>query len=368
MSSLIFLSYVLTCACLIQLVYPSCSELGYCNGNGICKQSHCECFEGWGANTDITKYRSPDCSARTCPSDISWGDVPSYTGDNHRIAECSDKGTCNRVTGKCKCSEGFEGAACQRLKCLNNCSGHGRCMTLERLASEPTAFPLSDPSTYEGSNVRIAAYISFNTNIIKHQFPIYLFFFTFLCCKSTAAWDSRKIVACLCESSWPVGLGANQTQEAEWFGPDCSLRKNDFVLSPLGLLFFELQYFYIACVYFWRRSMPICGQSSHPIQRDGLPPTCCGDQRSGRARQPDARRGWQHVSCRLRQPGYLRLQHWYLSLLRRPVRHRLLATGAAGRQVLQPRWYLFPAAHAAGGNGAGYGAVQRRRRRVRHIL
>jgi hypothetical protein len=29
----------------------------------------------------------------------------------------------------------------------------------------------------------------------------------------------------LCDSSWPVGLGSGQTQEPEWFGPDCSLRK-----------------------------------------------------------------------------------------------------------------------------------------------
>jgi hypothetical protein len=29
---------------------------------------------------------------------------------------------------------------------------------------------------------------------------------------------------CVCDSSWDVGLGQNQVQGAEWFGPDCSLR------------------------------------------------------------------------------------------------------------------------------------------------
>lgn len=43
--------------------------------------------------------------------------------------------------------------------------------------------------------------------------------------KDSATWDEDKIYGCLCDSSWPVGLGANETQEPEWFGPDCSLRK-----------------------------------------------------------------------------------------------------------------------------------------------
>ena len=32
------------------------------------------------------------------------------------------------------------------------------------------------------------------------------------------------IYGCVCDSSWPVGLGSGQVQQAEWFGPDCSLR------------------------------------------------------------------------------------------------------------------------------------------------
>jgi len=46
-----------------------CSMLSNCNGHGQCSDSTstCSCFEGWGASTDITFYRAPDCSARICP-------------------------------------------------------------------------------------------------------------------------------------------------------------------------------------------------------------------------------------------------------------------------------------------------------------
>lgn len=44
-----------------------------------------------------------------------------------------------------------------------------------------------------------------------------------------ATWDEDKVFGCLCDSSWPVGLGAGQRQEPEWFGPDCSLSKLRFL-------------------------------------------------------------------------------------------------------------------------------------------
>jgi len=41
----------------------------------------------------------------------------------------------------------------------------------------------------------------------------------------TVAWDHDVIHGCLCDSSWAVGYGDGQTQLAEYFGADCSLRK-----------------------------------------------------------------------------------------------------------------------------------------------
>lgn len=53
-----------------QLGVPSgnlCSALNNCNGHGRCVTSSktCICFEGFGADTDIANYKSPDCSLRT---------------------------------------------------------------------------------------------------------------------------------------------------------------------------------------------------------------------------------------------------------------------------------------------------------------
>ena len=39
------------------------------------------------------------------------------------------------------------------------------------------------------------------------------------------AWDSQSMFSCVCDSGWPVGLGANETQLAEFFGPNCEFRR-----------------------------------------------------------------------------------------------------------------------------------------------
>lgn len=51
-----------------------------------------------------------------------------------------------------------------------------------------------------------------------------------------ATWDEDKVYGCVCDSSWSVGLGAGETQEPEWFGPDCSLRKWSVVFLSLYLI------------------------------------------------------------------------------------------------------------------------------------
>ena len=89
---------------------------------------------------------------------------------------------------------GYTGSACQRSKCLNDCSGHGTCTSMRRYAREAQAIPLSS--------------------------TVYQYDAT----DSYTAWDSDMIFACLCDSSWAVGLGAGETQQPEYFGPDCSLR------------------------------------------------------------------------------------------------------------------------------------------------
>jgi hypothetical protein len=142
--ALVALTLILLLASFSVSVRGSCVELSNCNGHGQCTlYNKCICNEGWGATDDITGYRAPDCSAKVCPHGVSWGDMPLTTGEVHRDAECSDRGICNRVSGTCTCEKGFEGKACQRRGCFNDCSGHGQCMTMERLAKQRTAQPLS---------------------------------------------------------------------------------------------------------------------------------------------------------------------------------------------------------------------------------
>ena len=43
--------------------------------------------------------------------------------------------------------------------------------------------------------------------------------------EATTTWDENKIYGCVCDSSWTVGLASGQTQQPEWFEPDCSLRR-----------------------------------------------------------------------------------------------------------------------------------------------
>jgi len=169
---------------------------GDCNGHGTCDSStlKCTCFEGWGASTDVTYYRAPDCSKRTCPADKAWVDAATADNTAHALAECSNRGLCDRSTGKCSCFSGYEGDACQRTACPNQCSGHGKCVSLKNMAGEIRAFPI-------------------NFNNYTYGEPA-----------SLATWDADKIYGCVCDSSWTVGLDTGETQAPTWFGADCSLK------------------------------------------------------------------------------------------------------------------------------------------------
>ncbi|KAF0690648.1 Aste57867_17954 [Aphanomyces stellatus] len=167
-----------------------CTYLNDCSGHGDCTLlgNFCRCYPGFGADADIAEYKAPDCSLRVCPSDFAWADVPTSSTTAHTtLLECSGAGLCNRTTGLCQCFPGYGGSACNQMTCPHDCSGHGVCMSLAQMAASPTALPLSALTTY-------------------------------------SLWDANRIFGCVCDSSWPVGLGAGQTNVAEWFGADCSLR------------------------------------------------------------------------------------------------------------------------------------------------
>jgi len=166
-----------------------------CSGNGSCNLATCvcTCTEGWGASTDISFYKAPDCSVRICPYGKSWADMASASDTAHALAECSDMGLCDRTRGTCKCFHGYEGDACQRNTCHNDCSGNGQCVSLKQAATMSEAMPILPNVEYGGL-------------------------------EDTETWDEDMIHGCVCDSSWTVGLADGETQEAEFFGPDCSKR------------------------------------------------------------------------------------------------------------------------------------------------
>eukprot|EP01031_Cornospumella_fuschlensis_P031117 gene31117-37607_t len=99
---------------------------------------------------------------------LAWiGDVQK-ANDVHPLVECSNRGVCNRETGMCECLENFDGIACERTVCLNDCNMAGICYTTRQLAEDAGR-------VYE------------------------------------TPWDADKHVGCVCD----VGFR----------GPDCSLRE-----------------------------------------------------------------------------------------------------------------------------------------------
>jgi len=146
MLSISILTFLLTA----QHIDAVCIAMNNCNGHGKCNHgtSSCECDVGWGAPTDVTLYRSPDCSQRTCPGGKAWGDVASSQYQAHHDMECSNRGMCNRDTGKCECFPGFGGPGCNRMLCPNACSGHGTCVNMRDMAKLDRAIPLGPNFIY----------------------------------------------------------------------------------------------------------------------------------------------------------------------------------------------------------------------------
>lgn len=157
-----------------------------CNGHGYCEGSNpfdCICDNGW---------QGPDCRDRTCPTWVPWGGRPIADDEVHvweNKAECANMGVCDRDTGRCKCEDGFAGAACQVLECPidsdgNTCSGNGQCVSMDTAASVRDMESLFQATSYDD-------------------------------------WDSKMIYGCVCDEGYS--------------GYDCSLRLCPFGDDPLTL-------------------------------------------------------------------------------------------------------------------------------------
>jgi len=113
---------------------PRCENK--CSGHGVCPTSgtgKCECYNGVNGEAEWTDI---DCSVRACPKDIAWVGDTVGSNDLHPYVECSNKGICDRQTGMCDCFIGYDGIACQRMECPDECNGRGMCYPLRILASK----------------------------------------------------------------------------------------------------------------------------------------------------------------------------------------------------------------------------------------
>jgi len=97
--------------------------------------------------------------------------------DLHPTVECSNKGNCNRSTGLCSCYNGYDGLACQRHICPDNCNNRGTCFPERILASKASR-------TYDN------------------------------------VWDSNKSLGCVCDIGYR--------------GPACELQECPSTNDPIG--------------------------------------------------------------------------------------------------------------------------------------
>ncbi|ETV70385.1 hypothetical protein H257_14065 [Aphanomyces astaci] len=165
---------LLVAAALVLLLQPADAYCpNGCNAQGTCgANDKCTCYlrnDDSIANNIEAMYTGADCSLRTCPRGLAFVDVPTANNVAHAPSECSNRGLCDYSTGLCQCFPGYEGKACERTACPNQCSRRGICLTLKTIISYGPS-----PPTY-------------------------------------AAWDADKQLGCICD------LG--------YRGPDCSIKE-----------------------------------------------------------------------------------------------------------------------------------------------
>jgi hypothetical protein len=142
-----------------------------------------------------------------------WGTTEQYpnadANEGHFYMECSNKGICDRRVGICDCFDGYEGTACTRASCFNDCSGHGTCETIKEFAEAkgwdtnsehaPTTTPVgASPSGVSGHH-------DFDPGIEESY--------------AYDLWDQDKTMGCKCDSGF--------------YGADCSLKKCKYGVDPL---------------------------------------------------------------------------------------------------------------------------------------
>jgi hypothetical protein len=141
-----------------------------------------------------------------------YPDAASQEG--HFYMECSNKGMCNRDDGTCECFPGYEGSACQRASCPNDCSGHGTCETIKELAEDREDGDLSIGAYAMNGYASGHAGIGDLSGIGDITYEL---------------WDKTLTMGCKCDPGF--------------MGPDCSMKLCRYGIDPL---FIPSNYLYSA--------------------------------------------------------------------------------------------------------------------------
>ncbi|GMH66000.1 hypothetical protein TrLO_g8835 [Triparma laevis f. longispina] len=187
--------------------YPDASTPYYdCYGHGTCggfaSNFKCTCDDGYFGN----------CNNTMCPQGPAWFDEAVTENNAHRMAECSNRGTCIRRTGECKCQEGFSGGACERLDCPVSvdpftseeleCSGRGTCQSVELMGFHRRNH-LGEPAPIDYS---------------YHA-------------QTNKLWDAQMLQGCVCDVYWYTdGIWTHNLSDP--MGYDCSYTSCPFGDNP----------------------------------------------------------------------------------------------------------------------------------------
>lgn len=207
-----------------MLAYVSARCDNSCSGHGTCMTDDvCECYDNWGSGLS---HDSGDCSDRICAFEIAWVDSPDIKGRHHKYLECAGKGICDRTSGECNCFNGFEGKACARAACPNDCSGHGVCEFIEDLPFGATWNDYDDPF-----NNTFGTQPLFSDDAVTFTYPL---------------WDKTKSTKCVCDATYgdldcskrlcPYGTDVLDTKDDTYFGVDYQKYQEQVILfsSLLG--------------------------------------------------------------------------------------------------------------------------------------
>lgn len=191
-------------------IYVSARCDNQCSGHGTCMTDDvCQCYDNFGTGLS---HDSGDCSDRICPFEVAWVDTPDVVGHHHKYLECAGKGICDRSSGECACFDGYEGKACARAACPNDCSGHGRCDYIEDLGYGATWNDWVDSAPANAlMTSRTQSLFSDHTKTFDYHL-----------------WDKSKSRKCVCDATYgdidcskrlcPYGTDVLDTKDDTYYG------------------------------------------------------------------------------------------------------------------------------------------------------